>query len=122
MEKSLAKTINWLRPTGPKSTVHYLMARAKLKADITRGHPISDDDAKAIWCGCIRHFWKITRALLKQISHVKAALPYVLNTAVSVHLVLGSAIRRDFGRGITPLSEYFSESQSNVSVVKVVDD
>jgi hypothetical protein len=123
LESSLAKAINWLRLTKTEIEGPLFNGESKLKADVTRRHPISDDDAKDylmwLYSAFLENYRRIIETnfpTLKQHFRMYSKLP------ISVHLVLWSPVKRSVGSSFTPLQIYFSESQSSVSEVKVVDN
>lgn len=123
LERSLMKAINWLHSTKAQIESPLYVGESKLKIDVAKAHPISNDDAKSYLVWLYSAFLENYKCIietnfptLKQHFRMYSKLP------ISVHLVLGSAERKGFGRNNTPLTLYFSESRSSISEVKVVDE
>lgn len=123
LESSLAKAINRLRPTQTKIEGPLYNGESKLKADVSRGQPISVDNAKNYLQWLYSAFLSNYRCIietnfptLKEHFHLYSTLP------VQVHLALGRTVKHRFGRDLNSLDEYFSPSQSGTLEVKVVED
>ncbi|NOR70082.1 MAG: hypothetical protein GQ532_10390 [Methylomarinum sp.] len=123
LERPLVKAISWLRSTKVQIESPLYDGESKLKIEVAKAHPISNDDAKGylvwLYSAFLENYKSIVETnfpTLKQHFRMYSKLP------ISVHLVLGSAERNGFGRSITPLTQYFSESPSSISEVKVIDD
>lgn len=122
LERSLTKAINRLIPIKTEIKCPLFNSENKLKADLTRGYPISDVDAKAYLMWLYSAFLKNYKSIIEtNFPTLKQHFRFYSKLPISVHLVLGSAEKRGFGRNITSLSKYFSESQCGVNKVNIVD-
>ncbi len=123
LEKLLARAINWLRPTQTEIDSPLFDSGSKLKANVFSRHPTSDDGAKGYLVWLYTAFLENYKTLIEaNFPTLKQHFPMYSSLPISVHLVLGNTVSRDFGRYYTPLEEYVSKSQNDVNEVKVVDD
>ena len=123
LERLLARAINRLCPIKAEIDGPLFDSGSKLKANMSSRHPTSDDGAKGylvwLYTAFLENYKTLVEAnfpTLKQHFRMYSSLP------ISVHLVLGNTVSRDFGRCYTPLKEYVSKSQNDANEVKVVDD
>lgn len=122
LESSLAKAINWLRPIQTEIKGPLFDGESELKDDVKRDRLISHNDAKAYLLWLYPAFLKNYKTIIEtNFPTLKWHFRMYSKLPISIHLVLGITVKEDFSSYI-PLTKYFSESQSNVSEVNVVDD
>lgn len=123
LEKLLVRAINWLRPTQTEIDSPLFDSESKLKANVFSRHPISDDDAKGYLVWLYSAFLANYKTIIEtNFPTLKQYFRMYSNLPISVYLVIGNTVSRDFDRCYTPLEEYIFKSQNNINEVKVVDD
>ena|GEM_PF-2285539 len=123
LEKLLARAINWLRPTQTEIDSPLFDSESTLKANVFNRYPISDDDAKGDLVWLYSAFLKNYKSVIEtNFPTLKQCFPMYSSMPISVYLVLGDTLSRDFGSNYRTLDKYVTKSQSKDNEVKVVDD
>ena len=123
LEGSLMKAINWLYPVKAVIEGPLFNGEVKLKTNVKKGNCILQEEAKAylvwLYSTFIVNYKSIIETnfpTLKQNFRIYSILP------ATIYFVFKEPKTNQFGRSITLLGKYFSESKSSFNEVKVVDD